>query len=83
MDTILFFMLSVAFVIFRFFLQFGYAGSQLQFVGYSSLTMNQSGLPALGVQSRSTRTTYLFSLSLLNCVIVILQCYIILCCTMK
>lgn len=83
MDTILFFMLSVAFVIFRFFLQFGYAGSQLQFVGYSSLTMNQSGLPALGVQSRSTRTTYLFSLSFLNCVIVILQCYIILCCTMK
>jgi hypothetical protein len=62
MDTILFFMLSVAFVIFRFFLQFGYAGSQLQFVGYSSLTMNQSGLPALGVQSRSTRTTYMFSL---------------------
>lgn len=83
MDTILFFMLSVAFVIFHSFKKFGYAGSQLQFVGYSSLTMNQSGLPALGVQSRSTRTTYLFSLSFLNCVIVILQCYIILCCTMK
>ena len=38
MDTILFFMLSVAFVIFRFFFQFGYAGSQLRHVGSCSLT---------------------------------------------
>ena len=48
MDTILFFMLSVAFVIFHFFFKFGYAGSQLQFVGYSSLTMNQIWAPCFG-----------------------------------
>ena len=62
MDIILFFILSVTSVFFLFL--FGYSRSQLWHVGYSSLTTNQIWAPALGAQSHSTRTTYLFSLSL-------------------